>query len=135
MRSIPRVFAFYVPRSADDAHRRLIDAPPSYGVDWAPPAGADLQWGDQIVFGSTSMNSRVAPGGWSTAAIRFRVFSVSAFPTEESRAGAVSIVGGHDDFEAPGNELGELAEELRLSANQRSLRPLHVPAWLRFVLR
>ncbi|WP_330335668.1 hypothetical protein OHS33_39205 (plasmid) [Streptomyces sp. NBC_00536] len=135
MYSIPRVFAFYVPRSSSDAHRRLIDAPPPYGVDWEPPAGTDLQWGDRIVFGSTSMNSRVRPGGWSTAVIRFRVFSVSAFRTEQSRAGALAIVGGHDDFEAPGTELGELAEELRLSANQRSVRPLHVPAWLPFALR
>ncbi|WP_030372394.1 hypothetical protein [Streptomyces rimosus] len=135
MTSIPRVSAFYVPRSASDAHRRLIEAPPPYGVAWAPPTGADLQWGDRIVFGSTSMNSRVEPGGWSSAAIRFRVFTVSAFRTEPSRAEALSLVGGHDDFEASGAELGELAEELRLSANQRSVRPLHVPAWLSFVLR
>ncbi|MGZ2355721.1 hypothetical protein LRE75_03275 [Streptomyces sp. 372A] len=128
------MFAYYVPRGSADAHRRLIDSPPAYSVDWMPPAGAALQWGDCIVFGSTSSPSRVKAGGWEQAAIRFRVFSLATTRAED-RPGTVTLVGGHDDFEAQGAEIGQLAEELRLSANLRTVRQLHVPAWLPFILQ
>lgn len=84
------------------------------------------------MFGSTSQNSRAEPGGWTAATIRFRVFTVSPF--DAVLPDSVALVGGHDGFEKTGAELGELAEELRLSAFQKAVRPLHVPAWLPFAL-
>jgi len=134
MPAVPRVFAFCVPRDDRDLHHRLIEEPPRYSNEWAPPAGSELRWADRIMFASTNADSRTGPGGWAGAAIRFRVYSVLPFDAQSHPTG-VPLVGGHDDFEAKGAELGELAEELRLSVRHAALRPLHLPAWIPFVLR
>lgn len=135
MPTLSRVFVFCVSRDDRELHRRLIEDPPRYSNEWTPPAGTELKWGDRIVFASTNAEgSPTGPGGWAAATIRFRVYCVLPFDAQ-SHPNGVPLVGGHDDFEATGAELGELAEELRLSAHHMTLRPLRVPAWLPFVLR
>ncbi|MET8816565.1 hypothetical protein ABZW47_31775 [Streptomyces sp. NPDC004549] len=133
LHDFPRIYAFHVPRNDERLHRRLIEDPPRYSTEWNPPAGTELHWGDRIVFGSTADIGPAQPGDWANTAIRFRVFTVSPFDTVRHPTG-IPLVGGHDEHERPGAELGELTEALRLSAAQGVPRPLYVPPWLKFAI-